>query len=189
METGPREPLALRPLLWRLAVGLFTLVVVVGALGVVLRAPIEQIAAVFVGRFGLFGVFALVAVVDTLPLTHEPVLLLGYSGGLGFWWVWLAASAGSVLAGVQGWLLGRWLGDHPAIQQTLARYRIDAFLRRYGGAAVAVAALTPFPFAVATWASGASRVPFGPLLLGSLVRFPKVLIYLSLIALGWQAGS
>lgn len=189
MAHPPPEPLAVRSLLWRLAAGLFTLLATVAVLGALMRDPIERASAWFVDQAGLLGVFFMVMLTDTVPLTHEPVLLLGYSGGLGFWKIWAAASAGSVLAGVNGWLLGRWLGRFDFVQHLLVRYRIDVFLQKYGVAAVAVAALTPFPYAVATWASGAARLPFLPLLLGALVRLPKVLIYLSLIAFGWDAAG
>lgn len=189
MTHPPNEPLALRTLLWRLALGLFMLLLVVGALGVLFRDPVERVAEWFVAEFGLLGIFLVVTVVDALPLTHEPILLLGYSGGLGFWQVWAAASAGSVMSGVLAWSLGGWLSRFEIVQRQLARYRIDVFLRRYGGWAVAVAAITPFPYSVATWASGAARMPFLPLFLGALARLPKVLIYLSLIALGWSTGG
>ena len=64
-------------------------------------------------------------------------------------------------------------------------------MKRYGVRAVAVAALTPFPFAIATWGAGASNVGLKPVLLGSLFRFPKVFIYLSGIAgvISFSAGG
>jgi len=189
MEEPQPEPIALRPLLWRGIGGLLTLLLGVAALGVVLRRPLEVAAAWFVDTMGLLGVFLAVTLVDTLPLTHEPVLLLAWSGGLSFGAIWAAASAGSVLAGVLGWLVGGRLARFRWVQRAFLRYRITAFLERYGAWAVAVAALTPFPYAVATWAAGAARVPLVPVFLGSLVRILKVLIYLSLIVLGWSAGG
>lgn len=189
MEPPSTEPLALRALLWRMGVGLCTLLVVVLVAGVLLRDPIEQFSSVVVARFGLLGIFAMVTFVDTVPLTHEPVLLIGLAGGLGFWPVWGVASAGSVTAGILGWWLGRWLGRFAWVRHQLARYRIGPFLLRYGGAAVAVAALTPFPYAVATWASGAARLPFAPLLAGALLRMVKVWFYLSVLALGWSSTA
>lgn len=172
-------------LLVRLGSALFTLVVVFAALAWIARGPLEAFAGWFVGTFGLIGLALFVLVVDSLPLTHEPVLFLGLSGGLGFWPVWAAGTIGSIGAGVVGWLGGRFLGRHPALQRIFERYRITAFLHRYGAWAVAVAALTPFPYALTTWASGAAHVPLSQVLLGSLMRGPKVLLYLSLMAAGW----
>ena len=189
MDTPTPEPIALKSLLWRGSVGLLTLLLGVAVLGIVLRHPLELAAAWFVQTLGLAGVFLAVTLVDSLPLTHEPVLLLAWSGGLSFVAIWGAASAGSVLAGVVGWALGSRLARLDRVTQFFARYRITEFLDRYGAWAVAVAALTPFPYAVATWAAGAARLPLLPVFLGSLVRILKVLIYLSLIVLGWSAGG
>lgn len=172
-------------LLVRLGSALFTLVVVFAALAWIARAPLEAFAAWFVGTFGLIGLGVFVLVVDSLPLTHEPVLFLGLSGGLGFWPVWAAGTLGSIGAGVSGWAMGRTLGRHPYLQHLFAKYRITSFLQRYGAWAVAVAALTPFPYALTTWASGAAGVPLFQVVLGSLMRGPKVLLYLSLMAAGW----
>jgi membrane protein YqaA with SNARE-associated domain len=186
-ETEPdRDPLSLRTLLWRLVAGLLTLLVVLVVAGLLVREPVEALASWFVREGGLVGLFVAVTVIDSLPLTHEPVLLLAWSGGLGFWQVWLAASLGSVSAGIVGWTLGGLLGRFAVVKRVFVRYRIAEVFERWGGLAVAVAALTPVPYAVTTWAAGAARVPFLPLLLGCLVRFLKVLIYLSLIVAGWS---
>lgn len=176
---------SLRALLVRLGGALFTLVAGFAALAWLARRPLEAFASWFVDTFGLVGLGLFVLVVDTLPLTHEPVLFLGLSGGLGFWPVWAAGTLGSIGAGVVGWSMGRLIGRRPWLERLFERYRITAFLRRYGAWAVAVAALTPFPYALTTWASGAANVPLRMVVLGSLMRGPKVLIYLSLIAAGW----
>jgi membrane protein YqaA with SNARE-associated domain len=168
---------------------LLTLFAGVAALGVVLREPLEWLAAWFVGTLGLPGIVLAVTLVDTLPLTHEPVLLLAWSGGVPFWHIWAAASLGSVAAGGVGWGMGRLVGQRPSVQRFFVRYRLADFLERYGAWAVAVAALTPFPYAVATWSAGAARVPLALVLAGSMVRLIKVLVYLSLIVLGWSAGG
>lgn len=189
MDPTPIVPLDPRTLMWRAGLGLFTLLAGVALAGVLARQPLEAVGAWFVGHMGLTGVFLCVTVVDTLPLTHEPILFLGWSGGLGFGPVWAAASAGSVLAGVVGWFLGRQLSGSAFLKRQFVRYRIDRLFERYGVWAVAVAALTPFPYAVATWSAGAAGMPLGPVFAGSCVRILKVWIYLSLIVAGWSAGA
>ena len=92
----------------------------------------------------------------------------------------------AVAACIVGWTFGGLLGRFEIVQRVFVRYRVAEVFERWGGAAVAVAALTPVPYAVTTWAAGAARVPFVPLFLGCLVRFVKVLIYLSLIVAGWS---
>jgi membrane protein YqaA with SNARE-associated domain len=180
------KPPSVTTLLVRLGIGLSTLVAIFGLLAWAMREPVERFAAYFVDTMGLAGVAGLVLIVDSLPLTHEPILFLGWSGGLGFWPVWAAASAGSIGAGVLGWTGGRVLGRWAPLRAMFKRYHITAFLERYGVWAVAIAAFTPFPFALVTWASGMSGLPLRPVFLGSLVRAPKVLLYLTIIVYGWS---
>ncbi len=185
----PGDPIGLHTLMWRGGVGLLTIFAVVALVGWLAREPVTAVSTWFVANWGLAGVFVAVLAIDTVPLTHEPVLLVGISGGLGFGPVWASAAAGSVAAGVVGWVCGRVLGRMGWLSRLFERYRITEVLQRYGGYAVAVAALTPIPYAVTTWAAGAAHVPLLHVFLGSLVRILKVWIYLSLIVLGWSASG
>jgi membrane protein YqaA with SNARE-associated domain len=173
-------------LIARLLVGLLALATVVGLLALSLEPQIRAWSTLFVAEFGLVGVFFAVIATDSLAATHEPVLLVAYAGGLGFMPVFLTASAASVIAGPVGWGLGTLLGRAPLVERVFRRYRIDDFMTRYGFWAVAVAALTPFPFSLATWASGAAGLQLRVVALGSLFRVPKVLFYFSLIVFGWD---
>ncbi|MEZ4317322.1 MAG: VTT domain-containing protein [Myxococcota bacterium] len=177
---------SLTSLVVRLGIGLSTLVALFGLLAWGLREPLEAFAAWFVSHTGLVGVAVLVSIVDALPLTHEPILFLAWNGGLGFWPVWAAATVGSIASGALGWAGGRALGRWGFLTRTFETYRVTAFLDRYGVWAVAIAAFTPFPFALVTWASGACGLPLKPVLLGSLFRAPKVLLYLTIIVYGWH---
>lgn len=175
----------LRILLVRLGATLFTLLVVFTTLAYFVRAPLEALGTWFVDSFGLVGLAVAVMIVDSLPLTHEPLLFLALSGGQGFWAVWAAGTIGSIAAGVLTWFLGRLLRRSERLQSTFHRYGVSRFLLRYGGWAVAIAAITPFPYAMTTWCAGAVGVPLHVVFLGSLMRGPKVLLYLSLMAAGW----
>ena len=170
----------------RLGIGLSTLVAVFAGLAWSLQDPLEQLAAWFVGTAGLVGVAVLVSIVDALPLTHEPILFLAWNGGLGFWPVWAAASIGSIGSGALGWAGGRLLRRWQVLTRLFERYKVTRFLEQYGVWAVAIAAFTPFPFALVTWCSGAVGLSLRPVLLGSLFRAPKVLLYLTIIVYGWN---
>jgi membrane protein YqaA with SNARE-associated domain len=179
------DDLDLQELIRRVGVGLVVLLIGVAILAVVAKEPLEAAAHGFVDAFGLVGVFVGVLMTDTFVLTHEPILFVGYAGGLGFWPVFVTASVASVSAGFTGWSLGSMLGRFAPVQRLFERYRIRAFLEKYGFWSVAVAALTPFPFSVATWASGAAGVSLKTVMLGSLFRVPKVLFYFGVIIAGW----
>lgn len=175
-----------RVLLSRLAVAMVVLLAVVGSLAVALEPQLTMLSEGFVSRFGLAGLFVGVVLTDSLAATNEPLMLVAYAGGLGFWPVFVVASSASVLAGPVGWFLGGLLGRLSYVQDLFSRYKIDAFLHRYGFWSVAMAAVTPFPFSLVTWASGAVRVPLSVVFAGSLFRIPKTLFYLSIIVFGWD---
>jgi membrane protein YqaA with SNARE-associated domain len=173
--------------LWQLAIGAALLMVLVAVLAATLHDPFSEW---FVERAGLAGIFVGVLVLDALPFTfHEPLLFFGLSGGLPVLVIWPVAGTASFLSGFVGYGLGRLVGPTAFAQRLLARYRIPAFLDRYGTIAVTVAALTPFPFAVATWGGGASKMPLRHLFVGSLFRYPKVLLYVVLMDIGWVTFS
>lgn len=180
-ETEPNEELGLRALLIRAGIGLLVLMGLVFVVSLTLKEQIEWLGTAFVQNFGLWGVFGGVIFTDSFMLTHEPILLIAYKGGLGFWPVCVTACIASVLAGTVGWSLGRLFRRSQWLQAFFERYKIPRFLQRYGFRAVAVAAFTPIPFSAVTWASGASGVAYRPVFLGSLVRIPKVLFYFSMI--------
>ena len=189
MDSTPVERLTPRTLWWRGTIGLFTLLALAALAGALLRHPLETVGEWFVHHLGLIGVFVTVLVIDTMPLTHEPILLLAWTGGLGFLPIWLTAGLASILSGALGWFLGSLFAHNAFVQRQCQRYRIDILFQRYGVWAVAIAAITPFPYAIATWSAGAARMPFLQVLAGSCARLIKVLIYLSLIVAGWQAGA
>ncbi len=188
-ETNDDE-LALAVLVKRLALGIVVLFSLVVVLSLTLREPLEVVSAWFVDQFGLAGVLASTFLLDAIPFTtHEPILFFAFSGGLGYWKIFAAAATGSFCSGTLGWAIGHGLGWHPRMKRMMLRYRIGPFLHQYGVWAIAVAATTPFPFAIATWGAGAAGVPWRDVLLGSLFRIPKVLFYLTLISVGWSVGG
>lgn len=180
-------------LLARAGLGLLVVVAVAGLAGWLLREPIELVAEVFLGRFGWAGLFAGVLITDAspIPMTHEPVLLLAVAEEMPAWKIAAVGSAASVTAGpvgyTGGWLLRtrssarHWLEDRaPAMVR---------FLRDWGATGVAIAAVLPIPFALATWTAGLLGVRLPKVLLASLLRIPKTSFYLWLILQGWALGA
>lgn len=181
------EPLEPRALARQLLVGLVLLVGIGLIAGLLLREPIERFSVVIVGWMGLPGIFVAILALDSLPFTwHDPLLLVGYEGGIDFWSLVGTAGFASCLSGFTGYLLGSALAPRPWVQRLFRKYRVFGFMQTYGAAFVVVAALTPFPFALATWAAGATRSPVRQVVLGSLFRFPRVLVYTALFVGGWK---
>ena len=181
------DDLALSQLFRQLAVALVILLIAAFIAGLTLKGPIEAASAYFVSKFGLAGIFGGIMFLDAVPFTtHEPLLLLGVQGGLGFWPVFLVAGTASTLSGFVGWTMGRIVGRAAMVRRWMARYKVDRFLTRYGVWAIAIAATTPFPFAICTWSCGAANVPLPRVMFGSLFRFPKVLFYQTLMVVGFN---
>ena len=182
-----------RTLVRNTVLGLALLLLAAGLLGLLLRAPLMALSSWFVDRFGLAGVFAGVWFADTspLPLTHEPVLLLGVSAGLDSWVLFATAALASVLAGPSGYLGGWLLRRNARLREWLEGRAPDfvRWMREHGVRGVVLAALLPLPFAVSTWSAGMTTVNFPKVLLASLLRIPTTGFYLFLVIQGWKVGA
>jgi len=182
-----------RRLLLKTAVGLLLVLLVAAVCAWLLKEPIESVGAAFLERFGLGGVFVGTVITDTspLPLTHEPLVMLGLAAGVEWPVLLLTVSTASVLSGPVGWTLGRFLVADSRFTGWLQSRQPDFFglMQRHGIQAVAVAALLPLPFALATWSAGMLRLPLGKVAAVSLLRVPKVAFYLLLMNAGWIAGG
>ena len=59
-------------------------------------------------------------------------------------------------------------------------------VRRYGAAALALGALSPLPFSICCWASGALKLRPDIFFVVALLRIPRVAFYLWLIDIGFK---
>lgn len=178
-----------RPLLRRAVTGFVLLIGIVGVASWAAAPWIRTWAGTFVDQFGLWGVFFGVILTDTFFLGNEPLLGVAYAGGLPFVPIAAVACVASVLAGLIGWGLGRWLGTHRWVKRAVHKHQINALMVRWGVWAVAVAAISPVPYGAATWAAGAAGVRWPVVALGSLFRIPRVIVYFLLVVVVWEAAS
>jgi membrane protein YqaA with SNARE-associated domain len=180
-----------RALLMRVVGGAVLVVGSIAGLGLVLRDPVTALGEWFVSSFGLLGVFAGVFLCDIMPISlHDPFLVAGHSGGLEFFELAATAISASLLASFFDYGLGATAGHRiPAVRGFVERYRIGAFMHRYGPSAMMFTAVMPFPFTVMAWAAGMAGVPLYYVLAASLLRGAKILFMLTLIVLGWEVGG
>ncbi|MEE2829795.1 MAG: hypothetical protein VX498_11460, partial [Myxococcota bacterium] len=151
------------PLLRKTILGILGLLALAALCGWLFKDPIVALSDAFINHFGLWGIFLGVLITDTspLPMTHEPIVLLGIGAGVP-WTALLPVVAGaSVLAGPLGWACGRFFVADSRFASWLERRhpRLTGFMKNHGIKAVAVAALLPIPFALATWTAGMMRLP------------------------------
>jgi len=182
-----------RSLLRQMAVGVVLLLGVAAVLALVLEGPITTMATAFVDRFGMAGIFAAVVITDAspLPMTHEPILLIGVSADVDIAVLWAVAASASVTAGLVGYTGGAVLVSRSRVREWIQRKNpgFEDFMAKHGVKGVAVAALLPIPFAFATWSAGMTGVSLPGTMAASLLRIPKTGFYLWLIVTGWGLGS
>ncbi|MCA9701898.1 MAG: VTT domain-containing protein, partial [Myxococcales bacterium] len=114
-------------------------------------------------------------------------------GGMEFWKVVAWGSLGSLAGGSTGWAIGRWFIARSARLEAFMQRRggddMREHLRRGGRWFLAVAAVTPVPYSITCWAAGATKLPYGEFLLISLLRIPRVALFLWLLERGFVSLS
>jgi membrane protein YqaA with SNARE-associated domain len=193
IATAPAPRRSISRLVWQMIAGVSVMMLVALALGYLLREPLERAGEWVITNFGIQGIFFATIFTDSspLPLTNEPLMLLALSGGVGIWTVMVVVSAASVVGGAVGYSLGRGLGGiQPLRDWVLTRSpELASWMREKGAVAVAVAALLPIPYSLATWSAGLLGTPFWHVMAATLLRIPKTAFYLALIWLGWSTGG
>ena len=174
-----------KSVMFQTAAAILLLVSLLIVCSIYLKEPMESSSKEFIQWAGVWGVGLGFFLPDafTLPIPPDTFLVAGYLGGLNFWSILVWASVGSVLGGSVGFLLIRSLSSRPNIRKWLDR-KINkgrVFMERYGLLALGIGALTPLPYSIMCWACGAMGVRFLPFLAVSLLRIPRVAIYLFII--------
>ncbi|MEC8381845.1 MAG: hypothetical protein VXZ96_16060 [Myxococcota bacterium] len=169
--------------------------VLLGSLGAYFgRGYIEMAGTWLIHNYGLWGIAMATLITDTspLPLTSEPVALLGLGAEIPFWHIILFMGGTSHLCGPLGYgfgaLVGR-VGLKHIVKKIPTLQPVIAYVRQHGVKAVAMGALLPIPYALTTWTAGALGVSFWGVCAASSLRWLKTLIYVSLLAGGWLIGS
>lgn len=185
------EELSIRKVVITAALGVAGFTVFVAVLGWLFREPLLSVGRWFVDNFGGPGIAVGFFFPDafTVPVPNDAFTAFGLWGGMPFWEVVAWGSLGSLCGGSVGWLIGRYF---------IARSeRLAAFMRRRGGDQMraqinrggrwflAVAAVTPVPYSITCWAAGATELPYWQFIVVSLLRIPRVAVFLWLIQQGF----
>jgi len=184
------SPLQARQLLIRFFVGVIAIMLLSAILGSVLEEELVAIGQGFVARLGGPGLASCLAIPDAVPFppVHEFCTGFALVGGMPFWEVVAWGSGGSIGGGAVGFLIGRGLVRTALFQRFIDGRGRDAWesVRRYGAGALALGALSPLPFSICCWASGALRIRPAIFLAVALLRIPRVAFYLWLIQIGFK---
>ena len=184
-SSNPTPTLQSSKLALQTVLGLVVLVVGLAVASYFLREWMEEVSQKFIALTGVWGVGLGFFFPDafTLPIPPDTFLVAGLLGKLSFIQILISASIGSILGGTLGFLMIRSLSKRPKVETWLDQKVSTgkAFMNQYGLWALAIGALTPLPYSMMCWACGIVRVRFIPFLLVSLLRIPRVALYILLI--------
>jgi membrane protein YqaA with SNARE-associated domain len=151
-------PLDTRRLVVSTIIAMIVFTGVVGVLAWFFREPLLEVGHWFVDNFGGPGVAVGYFLPDafTIPLPNDAFTAFGLWGGMPFWEVVAWGSLGSIAGGSR---TGRWF--------------------------LALAAVSPIPYSITCWACGVTQMPYGEFVVISLLRIPRVAVFLWLIQQGF----
>ncbi|MCB9749879.1 MAG: VTT domain-containing protein [Myxococcales bacterium] len=178
-----------------LVLGMMAFTLIIAAIGFWLAEPLRAVAALFVAHLGATGVMLGFFFPDgfTIPLPPDAFSALGLAGGLGFWTVVLWSSVGSVLGGATGFTIGRRLSKTRWFRRKINKGNgaaVHELIERFGALGLAIAASTPLPYSIGTWAAGTTRMTYTQFFLISIpLRSVRVAFMLWLVELGLKAGG
>ena len=187
-NTNAADSALVRNNLLRGAVALLVFVLVILALSLFVEEEVTALTEWLLAKVGFVGLCVMLFLGDGFITPFPPdvlLLVIAKSRLAENWQLYVGIlSLVSVAAGMFGWIIGRVLGDQPWVERRLGRFRDERgpFVRRYGFWAIAIGAITPFPYSMTCWSAGMLGVPARTVLGASLLfRLPRFLLYYWLI--------
>ena len=165
-------------------IGLLLFIVGMSVLGLLFEDELVRATTWIVERIGFTGMAMILLVTDTLvtPFPPDILLIVIAKSPLAADWPFYVGILGvvSVVAGMIGYGIGRWLGHFRWAQRLFGDFKEDHqnFIRKYGFWAVVIGSITPLPYSVTCWTAGVLGVRWWLVLLASvLFRIPRIYLY------------
>jgi membrane protein YqaA with SNARE-associated domain len=180
----------LRKLAWQSvgAMGVMFGLIVTSAL--LFRQPISTLATAIIEHLGVWGIFVGVIAADgfTFPIPPTTYLFVAVAAGAPVIPVLAASAIASLFGGAIAYTVGPALQRLPFFGPRIEAFRPrgEALFKRWGVWTIAVAALTPLPYSVICYFAGIYKMPFKKFFVISLVRAPRLAVYLLLFTVGWH---
>lgn len=169
--------------------GIIIIVVMMGALSFWFEKEMSIMTNWVVDRIGFTGLCLILLITDTLvtPFLPDILLVVIAKSELAKFWLHYVSILGivSVVAGMLGWSIGRWLSRFHFTQRLYGQIGKEkrGFVEQYGFWAIVLGAITPLPYSVTCWTAGAMGLRWTKVLAASvLFRIPRIIIYYVLIA-------
>ncbi len=144
-----------------------------------LRPQVEGIAKFVTQSMGYPGLFLFTLWVDMFIVPLSVDIIFPFSMHYNPVTFLTIISLASALGGLGGYWIGRLLGHLKIIKRITSNFSQDGaqLIRTYGVWAIVIAGLTPIPFSTVCWLSGMVEVKFFKVVLASLSRIPRMIIY------------
>lgn len=170
--------------------GMVALVLGMALLGYLYEEELISVTTWVVDQIGFPGLMVILMVTDTLvtPFPPDILLLVISKSPLSHDWPIYVGILGvvSVVAGLTGYSIGRWLGHYHWAQRLFGGFKDDHrdFIQRYGFWAIVLGAVTPLPYSITCWAAGMLGIRWTTVLAASvLFRIPRFYLYYWLLSM------
>lgn len=180
----------------RALIALLAFIAAMAVLGFVFEDEMVAVTTGVAERVGFLGLAAILMVTDTFVTPFPPDILLAViaKSPLAEEWPIYVGILGlvSVIAGMTGFGIGRWLGHFRWSQRLFGEFRDDhrSFLRKYGFWGVAIGSVTPLPYSVTCWTAGVLGIRWTKVLAATvLFRVPRFYLYYWLLSTTGQLLS
>jgi membrane protein YqaA with SNARE-associated domain len=186
---GSILPASKRTLAIRVAIAFVIMMILGICVAYFLGGYVEDAARVFVGNFGLYGIFFAMLIMDSIPFSPtEACLMMGLAFGINIWLLMIVASIGSVLAGPLSWAIGLTiLAKSPRFLLMLQRNKVAPVLAKHTVGCVSLAAILPvWDYTVTNYCAGAIKTKVFDVFKGSLWRIPRVFLTVLILYVGWE---
>jgi len=142
----------------------------------------SNLGADFVENVGAFGIYLCLLFIDSIPTPGGsiPILTLSIQGGIPILYLAALSVLASYTAGILGFVIGRFFGIPTRWSQALEQKFPKTFekVRKHQTYGFVFLVALPIPMSLVGWFGASFSLRLQSLLIGGLVRIPKILLYL-----------
>ncbi len=185
----------LRPHVKAAVFSIFLLAIALIACGIWLEPELKRLGKQVYDAMGIPGLTLMVYLGDSVitPIPPDVALVIIQRSGLSqnAWWLVTWLGLVSAAAGFTGWYLGHKLRSTKFPRRIFGPKleTAESLMKKFGPIAVAIGALTPFPYSVTTWTAGIFNVPLRKMIIPTLLRVPRLWIYYWILDGAFRIGE
>lgn len=178
---------------WKQLIGrtfLFTFLMLIfyGITAYLFHEELKEVGIWLGETLGFFGIALYVYVVDTIIIPATADIVFPFTVGWNPIILLSVMSAASMAGGITGYWIARNFNKLKIINRMTSGYRERGItlIRKYGAWAVVIAGLTPVPYSTVCWIAGLLNVPPEKVMVATLARAPRIILYYVLFKGGYS---